>query len=75
MPDVIIFNVNFNSNDTKPNLMFINKAALNALRSNDNIEITKVDRGGQILILDKKSYDDGVKNLINDGPFRLYRLF
>lgn len=67
---LILANVNFNSNNIKSNLTSLEKAALNGLKSNDNIVIMKVDKG-RILILDRKLYGDGVKNLLNDNPYRL----
>lgn len=37
-----------------------------------NIVITKADKCNQIGLLDKKQYIDGMKNLINDVPYRFY---
>lgn len=56
---------------TKYNLIPLEKAALNALKWNGNIFLTKADNDGQIVIHDKNYYVDGVKNLLNDDTYRL----
>lgn len=47
--------VNCNSNHTKSNLTSDEKTALNDLKTNDNIVITKAIKGGHIVPLDKKT--------------------
>ena len=42
---------------------------MNALRSNPNIIITKADKGGQIVVLDKSTYIDNVNHILNNGPY------
>ena len=51
------------------NLIQAEKTALKELKSNENIIITKADKGGQIVILDKNHYIEGVNKLLNDGPY------
>ena len=41
----------------------------NKLKSNENIIITKVDKGGQIVILNKNHYIGGMNKLLNDSPY------
>ena len=43
--------------------------ALKELKSNENIIITKADKGGQIVVLDKNHYIESVNVLLNDGPY------
>ena len=43
---------------TKSNLYHSDLVAVKELKSNDNIFITEVDKGGQIVLMDKKDYFD-----------------
>lgn len=51
---IIIAKFNFNSDNTKSNLISFEKTVLKALKSNDIILIKYEEKGGQIVVLDKK---------------------
>ena len=48
---IIPTNVNFNSTNFKSNLTHAEKTALKELKSNEDIIITKADKGGQIVVV------------------------
>ena len=51
----------------KPNLTQAEKTALKYMKSNENIIITKAEKGKQIVILDKNDYIEDVNKLLNNS--------
>ena len=41
--------------------------APNQIQKNKNILITKADKGGKVVVIDKSTYDEKMKDLLSDG--------
>ncbi|XP_070535095.1 uncharacterized protein [Ptychodera flava] len=56
-------------NSTVDNLTLQERAALNELKDNENIVITKADKGGALVVLNKTDYDKECRRQLNDTNF------
>ena len=56
----------------EPNITREMKQALKGSTEDKNIMILPADKGRASVVLDKNTYDDKLKTLIEKGPFRLY---
>ena len=55
----------------EPNITREMKQALKGLKEDKNITILPADKGRASVVLDKNTYEDKVKTLIEKGPYRL----
>ena len=55
----------------EPNITREMKQALKGLKEDKNIMILPADKGRASVVLDKNTYDDKLKTLIEEGPYRL----
>ena len=53
-------------NDYTSNITWMENKALQRLRNNDNLVITKVDKGGSLVIMDKNYYKQKIETTLKE---------
>ena len=63
--------ISTNNRPQKSNLSPSQKSALSELNSTHNLIITKADKGGQTVLLNKSDYISHVETMLNSGPYTI----